>query len=235
MSKERKSRIERAKEYVLAHPDESKAEQAAAIHVSSSTIAVARAQLISEGLLMPSRKAPPTSFMPALDESLTDPIAPVAQTKAKTNAMLDHDAMIALAKMVDEIEGLSDEEVFKRIQRQCLLFTFDTRLHADTRMSASAMWTKLKEKAKEKDLGPGAPLTFEDGVARLAELHVACGPEMVLAAVNVAFTVQEKPNEGEIPADTSEAPRGPSGTPETPASLPDLRPDDSATGPQPLG
>lgn len=158
--------------------------------MSTTAIAVMRAQLIKEGLLMPSRKSnepPKVNPNPPEPASLPDAAVPPS--------MLDHQAMTALADMIDlDNADLDDEEIHKRLIRQCVRFAFDPKLHPDTRMSASQMWQKLKDKAKAGTLGPGTPLTFEAGVIRLSDILIACGPKMTVAAVNVAFEVKEEPS-----------------------------------------
>jgi hypothetical protein len=147
---------DKARAYILAHPDESKSVQAAGAGCSEQLIAEMRRALIAEGKLAPSRKA----------MSVTDvPLAP-----APPAGMLDHQAMQALADIAS-LEDLDDEEVQKRMLKQCVKFAFDTNLHADTRMTASVQWGKLRDAVRTKDLGPGPPLTREAARGRLADLQ----------------------------------------------------------------
>lgn len=220
----RQAALERARAYVLDHPDESKVDQAIGAGVSTATIATVRAKLIKQGLLSPTRKlAPPrpdptppvakprgnrSPLLPKPEE----PEKPIAPPR-KSQELLDHEAMLALSALADEIEDLTDEEKLKRLQKQALLFAFNTRLHPDTRMSASQMWTKLRDQAKSKDLGPGEPLTFEEAVSRLSELMTACGPEITLAAVNAVYQVKEDTNGEETDSGTpDESPPSDAGT-----------------------
>jgi hypothetical protein len=245
----RELKFKQATEYILAHPDETKEQQAIGAKVSTATIAIARRALISESRLPPSRKpqatakapkrrsAPPTTPRAVEVPVPTDESAePALDNPSKPSKMLDHEAMKAMSDMIDMYDAgdLTEEEIEKRVIKQCLRFIFDPRLHPDTRMSASTLWQKLKEKAKAKDLGPSVPMTRAEATSRLKEMMVACGPTITLAAVNEAFTV-EPSDEGKVPTDAPEAPLSPPGTPQSPGSPPDLRPDGGTAGPQPLG
>lgn len=228
-----KAKYQRARAYILAHPDESKAQQAANAEVSQSLIASARADLVREGLILPSRKTPEVEDAPKSEaEPEKLPILPTPK-KSKSDKqvaeLLDDDAMRTLAAMMDEIDDLGDEDVLKRLQKQCLSFAFNPRLHPDTRMSASQMWAKLKDQAKTKDLGPGTPLNFEEATGRLRDLMEACGPEITLAAVNAAFTVKDTPNgqtttEQDAVASESAPSIGATDHPSDPTEAQDLRP-----------
>ena len=223
MSKEsRRTNLEIARAYVLKHPDQSKALQSVNTGLSERTIANARAELISEGLLPQSRKG----FKPS--------VAPTSATPAPQETLRDHQAMQKLADMINAPD-LDEGEIIRRFLKQCISFSFDTSLHADTRMSASQMWAKLRDATKSHDLGPGKPKTRAEAIERLKNLLIAVGPDITIAAVNLAFTVKEPADEGQVPADNAEAPRGPAGTPETPLGDPNLRSDDRSTGSEPLG
>jgi len=196
MTSLRQVKWERARQYILAHPDQSKEEQSIGADVSDATIARVRAVLVSEGLLAPARNAPPWEKKPS-------PKLPPETTDDTRATMLDHAALTTLSDMADVLsDNMSDEDAQKRLQKQALLFAFDPKLHPDTRMSASQMWQKLRDAAKAKNLGPGAPKTFEDAVARMSDLMVAVGAQVTLAAVNIAFNVKESADEGKVSADS---------------------------------
>jgi hypothetical protein len=200
----RELKLTRAREYILANPDQSKAEQSRGCGVSPRLVAQARAQLVAEGRLAPSRKAEPPRPKPQP--------APEPSEGAPAPTLYDHDAMAAMAAAADmALDNLDDEEIHRRLLRQALRFALDMKLHVDTRLSASQMYFKLRDMAKARNLGPGAPVDFETGVARLADLHRACGPKMVLAAVNLAFDVKEAPS-GQAEQDAAAG-----GTPPAPA------------------
>ena len=182
VSRQGQSQGARARTYILAHKDQSKFEQAMGSGVSQAVIARMRARLVAEGLLPPARKAPPT---PVPRRSAM----PDGEPLAKPPTMLDHEAMTALAEMIDT-DDLDDDEVHRRLLKQCLQFAFNPKLHPDTRMSASQMWGKFRDQGRARDLGPGIPVTFEDGVIRLSDMMQACGPKMTVAAVKVAFDTE---------------------------------------------
>jgi transposase-like protein len=207
--------MKRVKAHIMGFPDQSKAETAVALGISESSVARARKELIEEGKLQPSRKAPPREQTAPTVETPAESAEPAPPAKVKkkdAGTMLDHAAMMTLADMADvETDKIDDDEIQKRLLKQAARFAFDPRLHPDTRMSASQMWSKLRDQAKAKNLGPGAPKTFADGVRRLADLHVACGVDMVMAAIQLAFNVKEAPDEGKLPAVASEAVPSPAG------------------------
>ena len=184
-----------AKAYILEHPTESKREQARALGCSETHIARCRRALVAEGLLKKPRKAPP--------KIAAQPAAPLAgdASPKKSREMLDHQAMERLTAHVDTLLG-NDEEVQRRLLRQCLTFALDPSLHPDTRMSASKMYQTIKEQQREVLLGPGIPKTRDAAIKRLSDLMRACGAEYTLAAVDLTFTVKEGPSgeTGEAPA-----------------------------------
>ncbi len=216
MSKEKAKAdaISRAKTYILAHQDESKMQQSVGSGFSEPTIARARAELVRDGLIPASRKKETPSVGPAV-RPVSE--APSPQAPAPTGGNVDAQAMQALADMIDAAASEEDDGlVHKRLLKQCLLFAFDTRLHPDTRMSASQMWSKLKDQTKARELGPGKPKTFDDAVARLSELQVACGLDVVLAAVQKTLDALGVANEGHLPTNDDQATPGAIGA--TPAS-----------------
>ncbi len=195
---------DRARAYILAHPDESKAVQAAGAGCSEQLIAETRRTLIAEGKLAPSRKSTNVG-------SPTD----VPTSPAPPAGMLDHQAMQALADIA-ALEDLDDEEVQRRMLKQCIRFAFDPKLHADTRMTASVQWGKLRDAAKTKDLGPGIPLTREMARTRLADLQKSVADvNLVVEALFRAYpaavlfpalnAVLGAPDEGQLPADDGQA------------------------------
>lgn len=193
--------LKKARSYILAHPTESKSQIALATGLSDSTIARARADLIQEGAVAPYRKTgvvvmppPPQAAEPGEGTPLTGPIQPPRSAKGG-NTLLDHEAMKAMADMVDlAVETGDDEKVHKALLKQCLTFAFRADLHPDTRMSASQMWSKLKDQAKQKDLGPGKPKTREEAVGRLSDMMIAAGPEITVEAVHIAFEMKGDSN-----------------------------------------
>ena len=239
------ARLAQARNYIIAHPLESKSQMVLGSGLSESTIARARRALVSEGLIPEPRNAQPRGPLPRRPEPevhsataevkpASEAVAPPAEPKKSAKSgpgLLDHEALKALADMVDKaIDSGDDESIQKKLAKQALTFAFRTDLHPDTRMSASQMYYKLRDMGKAKDLGPGKPQTYEDGVARLTEMHIACGPQMVLDAVHRAFTVKEAPG-GETPVD--QAPLA-SGTAEAPGEAGHTSPPAEAEGVRPI-
>lgn len=214
MSKERAQAdaVARAKVYILAHPDESRLQQSVATGISTASIARARAELVHEGKLAASRKQRPVQPAAPPSAPSVEPTAP----PAPVGGLVDSIAMRTLADMIDTVSDEEDDAVtHRRLLRQCLMFAFDTTLHADTRMSASQMWSKLKDQTKARELGPGAPKTFAAVVDRLYDLMDACGAEAVLEAVN-RFLSTRPTHEGNVPAVNDQTSPGDSGATPTP-------------------
>ena len=225
------SSIERAKEYILAHKDESKEEQSLGSGLSDRTISRARAELIYEKKLAPSRKNKPkikkvVKFV-HVEQAAPVPKSPSPAEPAppSSGSLLDSEAMKALSDLIDEAAEESDDAVVhKRLLKQCLMFAFDTRLHPDTRMSASQMWSKLKDQTKARELGPGKPKTRTEAIKRVSDILTAVGPEITMSAVEMSFNViQKEPTDaGEVPTDTPEVTQAPPTTPTASGSEPPL-------------
>jgi hypothetical protein len=230
----------RIKEYILSHPDESKAQQALSTGVGVRTIARARADLVAEGLLPADRKVfRRASAQPAGSAQDEVPSEEPRAAASKEPGLRDHAAMKALANLIDSAAGEEDESlIVKRLLKQCLTFAFDPSLHPDTRMSATQQWAKFKDQTKTRTLGPGNPKTQDDAIARLSELDVAVGPTVavkalttaydfrsillvmlrlaepaiVISAFNEVYEQKERAtDEGQVPADPSPAPPGADG------------------------
>jgi hypothetical protein len=213
---------ERARAYILAHPDETKTQQAIGAGVSEATIALIRRELVERGLLPADRKARVVNGV-----SPTTPAVPLPSPQPPPG-MLDHTAMQALADIAS-LEDLNDDEVQKRMLKQCIRFAFDPQLHADTRMSASVQWGKLRDAVKAKDLGPGPPMTREAAKARYKDLTIALADvalvvevlfdsypaTSVIAALNTILDSREGTREGQVPAQPPQAAQGAAGA--TPA------------------
>jgi hypothetical protein len=207
------ARLQQARTYILQNPTHSKSQCVLATGCSDATVARARRDLILEGLLAPPRNAPvakavsvpePKATQPTEPTGSVDPppaVSPAPAPVKGASGLLDHAAMIALAEMVDAaVESGDDEAIHKKLIKQCLTFAFRPDLHPDTRMTASQMYGKLRDMARLKELGPGKPKTFVIGTDRLADMLMACGPEMTMAAVAKAFTVKEG-NDGQAKND----------------------------------
>lgn len=201
------TRLTRAKTYILAHPDESKKQQALGAEVSEAMIAIARRELVAEGKIEPGRTT-------AIDKR-PKVAAPALAPAAPPSGMLDHAAMVQIANIESMLADDADPELIsKAMLKQAIRFAFDPNLHADTRMSAQTLWGKLSDRQREKQLGPQAPMTFEAGVRRMADLMIAAGAKLVTEALHLAFEVRDEGRE--VPTESTEATPAVSGA--TPAS-----------------
>lgn len=224
----RLSKLEQARNYILANPTLSKSQIMITTGLSDTTIARARAELINEGLIQSPRNRPTQSAAPPStpgapssteDSAVETGQHPAPAPKPKGLGLLDHSALLALEAMIETaVDSGDDITIQKKLIKQCLMFALRPDLHPDTRMSASTMWGKLRDMAKAKDLGPGKPMTLAMGDQRLADMMLACGPEMTMRAVNIAFTVKGAPDEGQLPADATEAPPSAPGPAESPGN-----------------
>jgi hypothetical protein len=215
----RAHRKTQAKQYFIAHPEASISECVADLHrrginISERTVAQARSELAQKGVLPQGRNA---------KESIAADHA-TAVTIAK-DMILDDTTMKALAEgdMTDVVD-LDDEEIRKRLLKGVIRIALDPKTHVDTRLSASVIWTKLKDMARVQDLGPGKPMTRVVAIERLSELCAAVGPEIALAAMQKAFNIKESADEGEVPAHEGAAPSSPAGPASTPGSPSDVHP-----------
>ncbi len=201
------TRKERAREYILAHKDESIKEQAMGADCSEPLISLVRRELVAEGLLTVGRSTRKTAKPVSVQKS-----APLVESPTPPAQMLDHTAMAAIADMAALTDDkATDEQVSTAMLKQCIRFAFDPNLHPDTRMSASQMWAKLKERQREKQLGPRAPMTFEAASRRMADLMIAAGAKVTTAALHLAFEVRDEGRQ--VPPQPVEAAPPVSGTP----------------------
>jgi hypothetical protein len=212
-----KTKLQHARDYILGHPDESKEQQAAGASCSVALIAIARKALIDEGKLPASRKA---VAAPA-------PVTDVPANPTPPAGLLDSQAMQALAD-ITLYEDMDDDEVQRRMLTQCIRFAFDPKLHADTRMSASIQWQKLRDLAKTKDLGPGIPMTRAVAFDRYKDLTMALADvDLVVEVLFASYASSDvvraissrldlrRDHEGIVPAQHTEAAPGATGA--TPA------------------
>jgi len=108
------------------------------------------------------------------------------------STLMDDAAMRELAGALDELSDSDDiEQTRRRLLKQTQRFVFDPRLHPDTRMSASTLWTKLVDMARAKDLGPGKPLTLAEAIERATDFLRACGAAVAVPAFYKAFNLTE--------------------------------------------
>lgn len=226
-----KAKIESVKEFILQHPSAKDFEVLEAKKCSRRTIAYARAELVAAGLIPAPRRAhvkKAPSPVPAESPTPTDP-SPPAGGADYSNQIVTPETLGMLAAPETPIDDFeSDPETQKRMLREAKRMAFDIKLHADTRMSAMQLWVKLKDLASARDRGPGVPLTKSSALARLMELHKACGIELVIESIETLWgNKKEAPNasasvEASTPVGTPSAP-GSAGHEGDPAQAPSLR------------
>jgi len=109
-------------------------------------------------------------------------------------------------------EMLSDDAIREKLLHQVQLTAFDPKVSAQTRLDAAQVWVKLRDIAREKELGPGLPRTEEEIIDRLVRIMQGCGAKLVIKALDRAFQRKEPEYEPLEPAST------PQGTEEAPDS-----------------
>lgn len=201
-------------------------EVSAACQVSQRTAWAARQQMVIEGVCKPNRRAGKNLGDPEVEDELPDDAPGPEDAPREPNTLVDGEQLLLLAAGDTSELDDADPETKKRMLRELRLIAFNYSLHPDTRVTATKAWFALKDSISAKELGPGKPLTYADAVARLKDMNIACGLRMALDAIIQAFSlmavlqaieslVQRKdaPDEGQLPANTAEAPSSPSGTP----------------------
>lgn len=184
-----------AKAYFLQHPEASISEvyktlSTRGVLISERTIAQARSELAQKGLLPSGRKASPPTTLPA----------DVSQIPLGGDVLLTDKTLGALATSdMTDILDLDDEEIRKRLLRGVIKIALAPGVHPDTQLSATTVWSKLKDMARVAELGPGKPVTKAQAVERLSELLTAVGSEIAMEAMYKAFNLKE-PSDGEAPA-----------------------------------
>jgi hypothetical protein len=138
----------------------------------------------------------PSDFNAPLPSSVPDEPVELKRGRGRprkdSTSLLDDEAMRELSGMLDVLADSDDiEATRRRLLKQTQRFVFDPSLHADTRMSASTLWTKLVDMARAKDLGPGKPLTLADAIARATDFLKACGAAVAVPAFYAAFDLTD--------------------------------------------
>lgn len=222
------------------------------VGVSERTIAQARSELATDGLLKPGRnlgrRKPAREPVPVPEPSVPVGTPPSEAPRDPDRLLSDEELMRAAdpnVSLADEIDDLDDEETRKRLLREIKRLAFDPNTHDDTKLSATQVWLKLKDMAKAKDLGPGRPLTRAVALERLTSLHravldcrlvvegaiAAYGPQLVVDSIYALLGIKEPTDEGQTTAEPAEAERGLLGAPEAPGSVPELPAPDGPAGP----
>lgn len=199
-----------ARKYYLLHPDASINDVAVALAINHRTVSRVRKILVAEGMLEPGRGRKPS--LDLIEKAESAPSAPVTESakepiKVDTTGLLDHKAMKKLATIENTIDDdVDDEETRKRMIREVRRIAFDTEKHPDTRMSATQLWVKLKDMAKDHTLGPGKPLTYADALARATDFLRAIGAKMAIEAMYAAFEVEAPSGEAKTVESSSSSP-----------------------------
>jgi len=199
-----KTIILQARELILQHPGWHIKEFAKILKCSLRSISYARAQLIEEGRIPPSRNSPRDlrRKLPRPGE-VTQPLKiDVVQSKELFD-MIKVDTS-PLLNVMEQSSDPFDDEMRQKMLREVKLIAFDPATHPDTRLSAIATWAKLRDLERAKDLGPGLPMTEKQVLDRLSRLMLGVGVPIVLKALEIAFP-KEKINETEQVATLSGA------------------------------
>jgi hypothetical protein len=187
----KQSPTERVRAAILQNPSATVSSIENFTGASRRTVYYVLNKLRKEGLIPTSRRDPP-----ATEEAKEPPIV-VAQ-------IIDDPTLKAMAvsETLEDDFGTEDE-VRVKLLRVVQKMAFDPLLHADTRLNASQVWAKLKDIARSKDLGPGAPRTETEIIDRLVRIMQGVGPQLVIKAIDKAFqkgTSDEKAPDQQTPA-----------------------------------
>lgn len=202
MSKKHAEKLLETKAWILANPSKITSEICKALRVSIRTVAMARRELMNEGLIPASRRVnrPVLKKQDIMDHLLSNKtLQDIAKSSAESKEAQD---------LLDSVEDFDefDEETRKKMLRQVRIIALDPTLHPDSRLSAVNIWAKLRDLAKAKDIGPGPPRSESEILDRLVRLMQGVGPNLVVKALDKAF-----PKEN---ADEDKQDSPPSGTPE---------------------
>jgi hypothetical protein len=186
----REHRKGQAKAYFLQHPEASISEALADLHrrgvnISERTVAQARSELAQKDLLPKGRNSSPAATSPA-NVSLLPPIGDTLLNDKTLGAAAEGD--------LTDIFDLDDESIRKKLLRGVITIALTPDVHPDTQLSATTVWSKLKDMARVAELGPGKPVTREQAIDRLSELMSAVGSEISMAAMYKAFNLKENPD-----------------------------------------
>jgi hypothetical protein len=128
--------------------------------------------MVVEGVCKPNRRGGKSLSGP--DE---EPSGSAGQAEKSDNKLLDGEQMMALAEGDSADVDVDDPATRKRMLKELRSIAFGEN-HPDVKVTAMKAWFTLKDIADAKDLGPGAPKTEEDAIARLADMHKATGFEI---------------------------------------------------------
>lgn len=169
--------LDKVKQYILDNPLSSLTEVTEAIGCARRTVGNARLELIKEGKLKKGERGRPPQGLTPLAATLTPTeLNDIAETQIYDETLVD------------------DEKTRTRILKEVQKLAFNPSLHPDTRMSAMQIWVKIKDIAKQHDVGPGPPRTREEIIDRLVRIYHGVGPKLCIEALQIAFP-KEKPDE----------------------------------------
>lgn len=199
-----------AEKYYKEHPEASINDVAKALKINQRTAARARKKLVEAGVLLAGRRASQDLPIPPKGVGTVDTPAPelpstLPETKkgkkegARVNeTLLDAQALKQINDTIESFANENDDDLTRhRMLVEIKRIFFDTRLHPDTRMSASQIWIKLKDMMRAKELGPGKPMTAELAVDRMVDVMLALGSTLTIKALYKAFHLEE--SNGQMP------------------------------------
>ena len=223
------TRREQAVEYFLTHPEAKDIEVAEALNMDKATVMRARAKLIGEGILPESSRRRATPAVSVVLDKVVPPKTPAREKPAASlNTLLSDEDLRAL-----DADNVDDAETRKSILRALRKIAFGQGVNYETAMSAMSLWVKLKDQAATKELGPGTPMTYAIAKERLKALMTACGFELVFECFQDLFVPKEPAtDEGQLPAEHTEAAPGAAGTPSPSGSAAGLPGDAGTAGAQ---
>jgi len=205
-----------AKNAIIKTPDATDYEIAKKTGVSPRTVASARADLIVEGVLQPNRRVPePTKIeiSQKIDEIKPAEATDQPLTEESEKQMLGGKTLREIVDVEVDEDLENDEETRKKLLRIIKNIAFNQRTHPDTRITAIQAWTKLRDIARTKELGPGLPLSEEDVLNRLTRIYRAVGPKLAIKALEMTFQIEKDSNASQTsnqqdstPIGTTEAP-----------------------------
>lgn len=168
---------------ILSNPSASVRDIVNQTGASVRTVRYVISKLRKEGLLPPARRANPAP------EVIIQPSNSIEVKEIEVKSMeMTPELLKTMAfsdSLPDSIE--SEEETRKKMIIEVQKFAFAPNVNPETRMNAIQVWVKLKDIVRGKELGPGNPLTEEAAIERLVRIMQACGPTLVIKALDKAF------------------------------------------------
>lgn len=224
---------ERAKTYLLEHPQATNKDVAASLGVAPRTVGYARAELVNSGLIPPAwgdhksakRRMKRRAIVPT-DKVVSATEGTPFETQNTTD--LNKAVVSALPDLLDEEEEID----IGRLKR--ILYRI-AKMNPDDRIRTQAVWTltRIQQDMSERPLGPGLPRTKAEIVARLLQLFEAVGAAVVIETMQMFLDKRKgSTHVGESTqavehGDAVSPPVAPTGTPDHNV---DVRPDGGTGG-----